>query len=72
MTWIKFRQVFEDDFGNVIGYDRVEMPFNSRMTEIFQGSDLNEIVDGMLAHMNIRLRTQHWRIVGLGLKRFYS
>ena len=38
-TWIRFRQALEDDFGNVIGFDRVEKPFNSRMTEIFQGSD---------------------------------
>ena len=31
------------------------MPFNSRMTEIFQGSDLNEIIDGMLAYINAQI-----------------
>ena len=25
-TWIRFRQALEDDFGNVIGFDRVEFP----------------------------------------------
>ena len=50
-TWIRFRQALEDDFGNVIGFDRVRLPFNSRMTEIFKGSDLNEIFNEMLAHM---------------------
>ena len=31
--------------GNIIGVDRVRLPFNSRMTDIFFGSDLNKIVD---------------------------
>ena len=38
-AWIRFIQALEDDFGNVIGADRVEMPFNSMMMELFQGSD---------------------------------
>ena len=54
-AWIRFRQALEDDFGNVIGFDRVELPFNSRMTEIFQGSDLNEIVNEMFAHMKTQI-----------------
>ena len=54
-TWIRFRQALEDDLGNLIGYDRVRFPFNSRMTEIFQGSDLNEIVNDMFAHMNTQI-----------------
>ena len=49
--WIRFIQALEDDFGNIIGSDRVEKAFNSRTTEIFQGSDLDEIIDEMLAHM---------------------
>ena len=31
------------------------MAFSSRMMEIFQGSDLNEIIDEMLAHMNTQI-----------------
>ena len=54
-AWIRFRQALEDDFGNVIGFDRVEKQFNSRMTEIFQGSDLNEIVNEMFAHMKTQI-----------------
>ena len=50
-AWIRFRQALEDDFGNVIGVNRAELPFNSRMTEIFQGSDLDEIVNEMFAYM---------------------
>ena len=53
--WIRFIQALEDDFGNIIGSDRVEKPFNSRMMEIHQGSDLNEIIDEMLAHMKTQI-----------------
>ena len=44
IVWIRFIQSLEDDFGNVIGIDRVDKAFNSRMIEILQGSYLNEIV----------------------------
>ena len=44
-AWIRFIQTLEDDFGNIIGFNRERLSFNSRMTEIFQGSDLNEIVN---------------------------
>ena len=56
-TWIKFRQALEDDLGNIIGFDRVRirLPFNSRMTEMFQSSDLNEIVNEMFAHMRMQI-----------------
>ena len=40
-TWIRF---IKDD-------DRVELAFNSRMTNVHQGSDLEQIVDEMIAHM---------------------
>ena len=35
--------------------DRVELPFNSRMTSVYRGSDLEQIVDGMFAHMNTQI-----------------
>ena len=54
-TWIRFRQAIKDDFGNVIGFDRVELPLNSRMMEIFQGSDLNEIVNEMFTYMKMQI-----------------
>ena len=31
--------------------DRVELAFNSRMTSVYRASDLDQIVDGMIAHM---------------------
>ena len=40
-TWIRF---IKDD-------NRVELAFNGRMTNVHQGSDLDQIVDGMIAHM---------------------
>ena len=49
-AWIRFRMEVEDENGNVIGVDRVSLPFNSRITEVFQGSNLNEIVNEMFAH----------------------
>ena len=40
-AWIRFTK---DD-------DRFTLAFNSRMTDVYQGSDLDQIVDGMIAHM---------------------
>ena len=51
-SWIRFIQTLEDDFGNIIGFNRGRLPFSSRMTEIFQDSDLNEIVNEMFTHEN--------------------
>ena len=33
--------------------DRVELAFNSRMTDVHQGSNLGQIIDGMITHMNM-------------------
>ena len=49
-TWIRF----------VKGDDRGELAFNSRMTSVHQGSDLDQIVDGMIAHMKTQIETQHY------------
>ena len=43
-TWI--RLIKEDD--------RVELAFNSRMRNVHQGSDSDQIVDEMIAHMKLR------------------
>ena len=39
----------------MIGFNRAELPFNSRMMEIFQGSDLNEKVNEMFTHMKTQI-----------------
>ena len=44
-TWIRFTR---DD-------DRVELAFNSRITDVHQESDLDQIVDGMIAHMKTQI-----------------
>ena len=44
-TWIRF----------VKDYDRVELAFNSRMTNVHRGSDLDQIVDGMITHMKTQI-----------------
>ena len=54
-AWIRFRQVLEDDLGSIIGFDRVRLPFNSMTTEIFQGSNFNEIVNEMFSHMRTQI-----------------
>ena len=54
-AWIRFRQALEDDFGNIIGVNRVELFFNSWIMDIYEGSDLNEIVNEMFAHMQTQI-----------------
>ena len=49
-TWIRFRIEYEEGI-----IDRIRLPFNSQMMDIFQGSDLNEIVNGMFAHMKTQI-----------------
>ena len=44
-TWIRF---IKDD-------DRVELSFNSRMMDVHLGSNLDAIVDGMIAHMKTQI-----------------
>ena len=34
---------------------RIEMAFNSRMTSVYRVSDLDEIVDGLIAHMRTQM-----------------
>ena len=50
-TWIRFIQEFDD----VVEIDRVELAFNSRMMELHQGSNLDGMVDGMIAHMKTHI-----------------
>ena len=49
-TWIRFRTEHEEGM-----IDRVKLSFKSRMIDIFRGSDLNEIVNGMFAHMKTQI-----------------
>ena len=49
-TWIKFRIEYAEGI-----IDRVRLAFSSQMTDIFQGSDLNKIVNRMFAHMRTQI-----------------
>ena len=37
-------------------YIRHEMPFNSLMTEVFHGSDINDLIQHMLAYIKIQVK----------------
>ena len=53
-AWIRVTIEYEDGI-----IDRVKLPFNSQMTDIFQGSDLNKIVNGMFAHMKMKMQIKN-------------
>ena len=42
--------LYHDD-GTGDNYIRVEMPFNSLMTELFEGSDINDLIQRTLTHI---------------------
>ena len=54
-TWIQFKIEVEGEDGSVIKVDEVRKAFNSRMMEVFQGSDLGEIIEKMFAHMQTQV-----------------
>ena len=54
-TWIRFKVEVEVGDGNVRRVDMVDKAFNSRMMEVFKGSNLNEIINEMFAHMRMQI-----------------
>ena len=48
-AWIRFVRDDEE------GQERVELAFNSLMTSVYQGSDLDQITDGMIANMKFQI-----------------
>ena len=48
-------------------YIRVEMPFNSLMTEFFEGSNINDVIQGMLAHIKTQAENPRMPESGLSL-----
>ena len=55
-TWIRFKVEVEDGDENLIRADMVDTAFNSQMMEVFKGSDLNEIIEEMFAHMRTQIK----------------
>ena len=48
-TWIRFVRDDEE------GQEKVELAFNSLMTSVYRGSDLDQIVDGMISSMKFQM-----------------
>ena len=48
-AWIRFVRDEEE------GQERVELAFNSLMTSVYRGRDLDQIVDGMIANMKFQI-----------------
>ena len=71
-AWIQFKAEDENGDGNIIRDDMVDKAFNSRIMEVFKGSNLNEIIEEMFAHMKIKLKIQHWRTADLCLIESHS
>ena len=55
----------DDGTGN--NYIRHEMPFNSLMTEFFHGSDINDLIQHMLAHIKIKVKNPRMPDSGFSL-----
>ena len=56
-TWIRFVKD-EGPAGPGVAvrpFDQVELAFNSRMTNVHRGSDLDQIVNGMIAHIKTQI-----------------
>ena len=54
-VWIQFKVEVEDGDKNVVRVNADDKVFNSQMTEVFQGRDLNEIIDKMFTHMKMQM-----------------
>ena len=57
--WTGFMKEYADGI-----IDRVRLPFNSRMMEIFEGSGLDEIVNEVFAHMKTQIENPALRDSG--------
>ena len=49
--YVRWKKLKDLDDGTGDEYIRIEMPFNSLMTEFFEGSDSNKLIKRMLAHI---------------------
>ena len=48
-AWIRFKVEVEDENRNIIRVDMADKAFDT--SEVFQGSNLEEVIDEMFAHM---------------------
>ena len=52
-VWARFKVEVGDK--NVVRVNADDKVFNSQMTEVFQGRDLNEIINEMFTHMKMQM-----------------
>ena len=57
-AWIQFKVEVEDGDGSIIRVDSVGKSFNSKMMEVLQGSNLDEIINEMFTHMRTQVKHQ--------------
>ena len=56
ITWIRFKVEVEDEDGSVARVETIDKECSSQMMEVFQGSDLSEVMNGMLVHMRMQVK----------------
>ena len=54
-AWIRFVRNDGGGGGGGGGQERVELAFNSLMTSVYRGSEMDQIVDGMIANMKFQI-----------------
>ena len=64
IRWKNLKEL-DDDSGDK--YTKIEMPFNSLMAEFFEGSDINKLIERMLAHIKAQTENPKFRENGFTL-----
>ena len=55
-AWVQYKAEIEGEGGSVIKVHEVRKAFNSRMMEVFQGSNLSRIIKEMFPHMKMQVK----------------
>ena len=56
-----------DDTTGDIYYEKINMPFNSLMIEFFDASDINDLIDRMLAYIKAQTKNPKFPVSGFTL-----
>ena len=55
-AWIQFKVKIESEDGSVIKVNEIRKAFNSLMTEVFEGTDLDKIIEETFTHMKTQVK----------------
>ena len=61
------KNVQDSDGSTGDNYIKVEMSFNTLMTEFFEGSDINDLIQGILAHIKTQVENPRMPESGFSL-----